>query len=156
EYKWGVNFRRTVARRNEYDYLAYTPRNSSGFVSRFPTLVGMHSVAPSRALEIRPYVTSKAEYVTTIPNDPFNDGSRYGGDIGGDIKIGLGGKLTLNGAVNPDFGQVEVDPAVVNLTDYETTPPEKRPFFVEGSNHYDFGSGGANSYWGFNWGGPSF
>jgi hypothetical protein len=156
EYKWGVNFRRTLARRNEYDYLAYTPRNSSGFVSRFPTLVGVRSVSPSRALEVRPYVTSKAEYLQTAPNDPFNDGSRYSGDVGGDIKMGLGGKLTLNGAVNPDFGQVEVDPAVVNLTDYETTPPEKRPFFVEGSNNYEFGFGGANNYMGFNWGGPTF
>src|SRR5262249_28658466 len=55
---------------------------------------------------------------------------------------------------NPDFGQVEVDPAVVNLSDVETFFPEKRPFFVEGANNFRFGQGGATNWWGFNWGNP--
>ena len=70
--------------------------------------------------------------------------------------MALGSKLTLNATVNPDFGQVEVDPAVVNLSDVETFFPEKRPFFVEGSSIFDVGQQGANDYWGFNWPQPTF
>ena len=64
--------------------------------------------------------------------------------------------MTLNGTINPDFGQVEVDPAVVNLSDVETFYPEKRPYFVEGSANYRFGNEGAGDYWGFNWPEPVF
>ncbi len=156
EYRWGVNFRRTLARRNEQNMVAYTPRNESGFVSRFPHLVGIETVSPSRAIEIMPYLTTRGEHLQHADNDPFNDGSRYSPDIGADLKTAVGSKLTLNAAINPDFGQVEVDPAVVNLSDVETFFPEKRPFFVEGSSNYDFGFGGANNYMGFNWPGPSF
>ena len=66
--------------------------------------------------------------------------------------MGLGSNLTINGTINPDFGQVEVDPAVVNLSDVETFFPERRPFFVEGANTFtNFGFGGSNNFWGFNW-----
>jgi uncharacterized protein DUF5916 len=156
QYRWGVNFRRYVARRNEYDMVAYTPRKESGFVSRFPDLVGIESVSPARAIQITPYMTTRGEFLQHAPGDPFNDGSRYIPEMGGDLKTAVGSKLTLNASVNPDFGQVEVDPAVVNLSDVETFFPEKRPFFVEGSSNYNFGEGGANNYWGFNWGGTNF
>jgi hypothetical protein len=72
------------------------------------------------------------------------------------LKIGLGSNLTIDAALNPDFGQVEVDPAVVNLSQYETYYDEKRPFFLEGANIFRFGRGGANNYWSFNWGDPNF
>ena len=62
----------------------------------------------------------------------------------------------MNAAINPDFGQVEIDPAVINLSDAETYFSEKRPFFVEGSSIFNFGYGGSNSNWGFNWGSPEF
>jgi len=156
QYRWGVNVGRSLARRNEDSYLAYTPRNESGFVSRFPDLVGIENVSPGRSIQIVPYVTTKAEYLDHAPGDPFNDGSRYTPDVGADLRTAVGSKLTLNATINPDFGQVEVDPAVVNLSDVETFFPEKRPFFVEGSNNYDFGYGGANNYMGFNWPGPTF
>ncbi len=156
QYRWGVNFRRYLARRNEYDMVAYTPRKESGFVSRFPDLVGIESVSPSRAIQITPYVTTRGEFLAHAPGDPFNDGSRYVPEMGGDLKTAVGSKLTLNASVNPDFGQVEVDPAAVNLSDVETFFPEKRPFFVEGSSNYEFGYGGANNYMGFNWPGPTF
>jgi hypothetical protein len=70
--------------------------------------------------------------------------------------MGVGSNLTLNATVNPDFGQVEIDPAVINLSDVETFFPEKRPFFIEGSTIFNFGYGGARNYWGFNWGNPDF
>ncbi len=153
---WGVNFRRDIARRNERNYLVFTPKNGSGFVSRFVDLVGIENIAPPRRIEALPYVISKAEYLPHDPNDPFNDGSNYTPGAGADFKIGLGNNLTLDATVNPDFGQVEVDPAVVNLSDVETFFQEKRPFFIEGSTIFEFGYGGSRSNWGFNWGNPSF
>ncbi len=155
-FRWGVNFSRLIARRNERDYVTYQPSNGSGFVSRFATLEGIDGVTPPARLEVLPYVTSRAEYAAHDAGDPFRDGSRYGAGAGADFKIGLGGNLTLAGTVNPDFGQVEVDPAVVNLGDAETFFDERRPFFIEGSSIFDFGSGGANDLWGFNWAGPAF
>ena len=104
-----------------------------------------------------PYVTARAEYLDHDAGDPFNDGSRLGSNVGADVKLGIGSNLTLDGTVNPDFGQVEVDPAVVNLSDVETFFEERRPFFIEGGTIFtNFGYGGANDFWGFNWGGVDF
>ena len=152
---WGINFKREIARSNEKDYLVYTPSNGSGFVSRFVPLAGLDDVRPPARIEVRPYVTAKAELSSQPMGNPFNDGSRFSPGAGADFKIGLGGNLTLDGTVNPDFGQVEVDPAVVNLSDVESYFDERRPFFVEGANTFNFGRGGANSFWGFNWGGAN-
>ena len=74
--------------------------------------------------------------------------------LGGDARVGLGSNITATLTVNPDFGQVEVDPAVVNLSDQEIFLNERRPFFVEGSATFDFGYGGQRNFWGFNWPGP--
>ena len=157
EYTWGINFRRNIARKNEDLLLVYTPRSGSGFVSRFPELTGLRDITPRRQVEVLPYVTSRAEFIESVDGDPFNDGSRFTPDLGADFKVGLTSNLTLNGTVNPDFGQVEVDPAVVNLSDFETFFPEKRPFFIEGENIFSqFGRGGANNNWGFNFGNPQF
>ncbi|MBX2992368.1 MAG: carbohydrate binding family 9 domain-containing protein [Bacteroidetes bacterium] len=153
---WGVNFLREISRKNEKAYLVYTPKNGSGFVSRFADLVGMDNLEPPRRLEILPYVSTKAEYTRRAHNDPFNNGSRYTPGFGADIKFGIGSNLTVDATVNPDFGQVEVDPAVVNLSDVETFFNEKRPFFIEGSTIFEFGYGGSNNNWGFNWGNPGF
>jgi uncharacterized protein DUF5916/cellulose/xylan binding protein with CBM9 domain len=154
--RWGINFKREIARRNERDYLVRTPSNGSGFVSRFVDLLGVEEVSPPPRVEVLPYITTRAEYRGHEIADPFNDGSRLGAGFGGDIKLGIGSNLTLDATVNPDFGQVEVDPAVVNLSDVETFFDERRPFFVEGANIFDYGSGGANDFWGFNWASPSF
>ncbi len=153
---WGINFRRVIPRYNEEDFLVYPPKQPSGFVSRFPNLEGMHDVHPGRSIEIRPYLTTKAEFVQHSPLDPFNDGSRYHPNTGGDLRMSVGSKLTLNATGNPDFGQVEVDPAVVNLSDVESYFQEKRPFFVENSQIFRFGNEGASDYWGFNWPEPTF
>jgi uncharacterized protein DUF5916/cellulose/xylan binding protein with CBM9 domain len=155
-HRWGINFKREIARRNESDYLVRTPSNGSGFVSRFVDLVGIEEVSPPRRVEVLPYATTRAEYLSHEAADPFNDGSSFGADIGGDLKLGIGSNLTLDATVNPDFGQVEVDPAVVNLSDVETFFEERRPFFVEGANIFNYGEGGANDFWGFNWANPSF
>ena len=101
-----------------------------------------------------PYVTGRAEYVGNDPKNPFNPGKRYTPGAGVDVKSALGNGLTLNATINPDFGQVEVDPAVVNLSDVETSFQEKRPFFTEGVSIFRFGQGGLNNYVSYNWNDP--
>ena len=151
---WGINIKRIIARNNEEDFLVYVPKNESGFVSRFAELHGINNVKPSNGIEILPYVTTKAEYSHRDDNNPFNDGSKYTPAIGADFKMALGTNLTLNASANPDFGQVEIDPAVINLGDGETFFEEKRPFFIEGSKIFDFGAGGAIEYRSYDWGSP--
>jgi hypothetical protein len=153
---WGINFRRNIARKNELDYLVFIPKNESGFVSHFAELKGMQRISTGGQMELIPYVTARAEYIQYEAGDPFNSGANYLPGAGADFKMGVGSNLTLNATVNPDFGQVEIDPAVINLSDVETFFPEKRPFFIEGSTIFNFGYGGARNYWGFNWGNPDF
>jgi len=125
-------------------------------VSRWPELVGLDGVRASRTFELLPYVTSKGEFVNRAPEDPFHDGEKVIPDAGFDLRTSLGSRLTLNATINPDFGQVEVDPASVNLSDVETFFQEKRPFFVEGSSNFRFGNEGASDYWNFGWPEPMF
>jgi hypothetical protein len=145
---WGVNARRVVYRKNESSWLVLVPKNESGLASRMTGLEGIEGIEPGRHVELLPYVSGRAEYVAPAsPGDPWNDGSRYFGGAGLDFRYGLGTGKALVGAVNPDFGQVEVDPAVVNLTAFETFFEEKRPFFTEGSQVFlRFGRGGASDY----------
>jgi hypothetical protein len=156
KYEWGINFRRDIKRRNEKNYLVFTPKNGSGFVSRFPLLCGINNIKPGRTMEMLPYVRGKAEFLDVLPGNPYNDGSRFVTGFGTDFKYGISNNLTLDGTINPDFGQVEVDPAVVNLSDVETYFQERRPFFIEGASIFNFGYGGSRSNWGFNWGNPDF
>ncbi|MBN2425582.1 MAG: carbohydrate binding family 9 domain-containing protein [Calditrichaceae bacterium] len=156
KYVWGINFRRDISRKNEKVYLVYTPKNGSGFVSRFPELTGIENISTPNSIEILPYTNAKAEFTNPDNDDPFNDGSDFSPGMGLDFKIGLSSNLTLNGTINPDFGQVEVDPAVVNLSDVETYFSEKRPFFIEGASIFEFGYGGSRSHWSFNWSNPTF
>ena len=156
EQVWGVNPHRFIARHNEDDFYVYTPRGQSGTMSRWAHLVGLENGHRARSVELSPYVTGKGEYLAHQPGDPFNDGSRHTPGLGADLRMAVGNNLTLNATANPDFGQVEVDPAVVNLSDVESFFQEKRPFFTENSRVFSFGSEGANDYWGFNWPGPTF
>ena len=153
---WGVNFGREIKRRKEETYYVSWPRNENNFVSRFAPLEGITHIRPAKNLELLPYVRVKNRRAPAAPGDPFNSGSEYKAAAGLDIKYGVTSNLTLNATVNPDFGQVEVDPAVVNLSDFETFYSEKRPFFIEGASNYSFGNGGATSNWNFNWSNPNF
>ena len=113
-------------------------------------LTGIRGVKPRTPLVLVPYAAAGAETGPADPGDPFFDGSSVFGSVGLDLRRKVGSSFALDATVNPDFGQVEVDPAVVNLTDFETFFPEKRPFFVEGAQIFDnFGRNGANNYYGF-------
>ncbi|MBN1153582.1 carbohydrate binding family 9 domain-containing protein [candidate division KSB1 bacterium] len=150
-YVWGINFKRVIQRKNETNYLTFTPKDGSGFVSRFVDLIGIENISPPKHIEFQPYLRTKAEYTNPDRGDPFDDGTNYDPGVGIDMKIGLGNAITLDATINPDFGQVEVDPAVVNLSDVETFYQEKRPFFLEGVSIFNFGVGGSNNYLDLNW-----
>lgn len=152
---WGLNVSRWNARTRENSRLVHTPKKDSGFVSRFADLTGITNIQPKRRFEIVPYGVARTDLHSRADN-PFIEPSTHRMDAGVDLKYGLTSSLTLTGTINPDFGQVEVDPAVLNLSQFETFFPEKRPFFTEGANIFSFGSGPANSRWGFNMSFPTF
>jgi hypothetical protein len=149
---FGINARRAIQRKHERDWLVLVPKTESGLASRFGHLEGLEHIVPQRTVELLPYVAGRGEFIApSSADDPFNDGTRLFGGTGIDLKYRLSSNLSLDGTINPDFGQVEVDPAVVNLTAFETFFEEKRPFFIEGANIFDnFGRTGANNFWGFN------
>ncbi len=151
---WGINFSRRYLRCNGREDLFHMPRGEAGYMRRFPDLVGIEGVEPGRRLEVLAFGLGKAEFLEVDDGDPFRDGSDFFGDAGADVTWGLSSNLTLNATINPDFGQVEVDPAVVNLSDFETYFQERRPFFVKDANAYRFGREGLNNNVGFNFGDP--
>ena len=154
---WGINVSRFIQRKNETSWLQLVPKNENGLASRMIQLVGIDGVRPGRHLELAPYTAARQEFIQPVRSgDPFNDGSRVFGSIGLDLKARVTNSLTLDATVNPDFGQAEVDPAVVNLSAFETFFDEKRRFFIEGSEIFNnFGTGGSNNFFGFNTSDPN-
>jgi len=136
---WGVQFVRFIQRRSEEDVFAFVPKTEHTSVNRFGRLTGLAGLPASRHVEVVPYVTGRGEYTHPDAGNPFRDGSDYFTSGGADLRMGVGGNLALDATVNPDFGQVEVDPAIVNLSEFETFFDEKRPFFVEGASLFSFG-----------------
>jgi hypothetical protein len=153
---WGINAERYIQRKNESAWLELVRKDESGVASRMAHLVGIEDAHPRRALSVVPYLLSRGEHVPPADRGPFGGATRRSGGIGMDLKYGISTSFTLDATINPDFGQVEVDPAVVNLTQFETFFEEKRPFFLEGAQIFrNFGRNGSNSYWAFNRSEPS-
>ncbi len=138
EQTWGLQVHRRLFRLEERSTWQWIPRDSSGWVSQFGELRGLRDLKPKRRIELLPYAVASAESFEAEPGNPFRDGS--GGDtaVGLDGKIGITNNLTVDFTVNPDFGQVEADPSQVNLTAFETFFAEKRPFFIEGNDIFEF------------------
>ncbi len=139
EQTWGINFLRLIARREELSAWAPTTRADGGIVSRFGELSGLNDLDPPRRLEIMPYSLARLQRAPGDEADPFHRPNDVLGSMGADVKYGVTSDITLDVTLNPDFGQVEADPAQVNLTAFETFLPERRPFFVEGAGIFDFG-----------------
>jgi len=144
EQVWGVNANRWAPTLNEDSYWVLVPKEETGWSSRMGDLVGIEGIKPSRRVELLPYVSSDATYSNVEADNPFVDGADYRGNFGGDVKMGVGPNLTLDATINPDFGQVEMDPAFVNLSAFEVTFDERRPFFLEGNELLR--GGGADYY----------
>jgi len=136
---WGLQLSRKIARKAEVAFFAFTPKSQQQGINRYGHLTGLGNLKSARKIELVPYVLAKNKYPTTEPGNPFQKKNDISPGAGLDLKYGLTSNMTLDATFNPDFGQVEVDPAVVNLSAYETFFPERRPFFVEGSNIFSFG-----------------
>jgi hypothetical protein len=143
EQTWGINFTREIFRKSETVRWMWARNTEQGYASLFGHLEGLRNIPQPKRLEALPYSVASADFDGAADrSSPFNDGSVAGRGFGLDLKYGLTSNMTLDATINPDFGQVEVDPAVVNLTDFETYFEERRPFFVEGANLFQYGSGG--------------
>ena len=156
EYVWGIQLGRMIKRRNEHSLFTYIARGESGMVSRSAIMRGIRNVAPPKRREFTPYITSNYSTLPAEEDNPFYNGRETKLNLGTDLKLGIGSNITIDATFNPDFGQVEVDPSVINLSAYETFYHEKRPFFIEGADIFSFGRGGPTSRWGFNYMEPQF
>ncbi len=137
---WGINFGREVARDGETSFWREVPADQPAYVSRFGDLTGLTGLQSPGRLELLPYARSQVTTQSGIPaGDPFTRDVKPAQAVGVDFRYRLPAGLTLTGALNPDFGQVEADPAVVNLTQFEVFFPERRPFFLEGADIFSFG-----------------
>ena len=144
---WGIQLRRVVRRKNEWNYITRVPLSAAGGqgsggifrVSAAATLTSLEVPAGSNTLEIKPYAIGGV--TTDRMADPVVDNDRSG-DFGLDVKYGVTQNLTADFTYNTDFAQVEVDEQQVNLTRFSLFFPEKREFFLEGRGIYDFGRSG--------------
>lgn len=135
EQEWGIDFIRYISRNDETARWQFVPRAEASGVSRYGTLHGIAQIDPPRHLEMRPYTTTKMK---TEPAKLGNPDGRQGlQDIGADFKWAISNNTMLDATINPDFGQVEADGTVLNLSRFETFFQEKRPFFLEGLQLYD-------------------
>ena len=133
EMTWGLQVYRWMHGRGEDTGWVLWERDQSGFVSRWGRLTGLAGVANPRELEVLPYVLTK--HVNPAATGDA-DGWQNTQNFGADFKYGPTANLTLNATFQPDFGQVEADPATLNLSPFETFYEEKRPFFIEGARYF--------------------
>lgn len=137
---WGINFERHIARNEEVNYWSPIPREEYGIVSWYGNLEGISNLSKPLRLEVLPYVSGEITRAPDLKNgNPFYKKNDPLLKIGGDIKYGISSDFTLTATINPDFGQVEADPATINLTEFEEFFAEQRPFFLEGSDIFSFG-----------------
>ena len=139
---WGINFMRRRLAANESIDFALQSRLRHGRVSVLGRLNGLVLPSGASRLEIRPYVLGSARTAQAEQGNPFFDGSDFSGRGGFGLRYGLSPSYHLILTVNPDFGQVEVDPAVINLSAFETFFREQRPFFVLDAQEFEFGLSG--------------
>ncbi len=125
---WGINIARYISRKKEQVFWVMIPRKESGWVSRFAHLEGLADIQSRRTLELLPY---------SVGRSTFAAGRELFGNAGADLRYGLSSNVSLNATINPDFGQVEADPAELNLSVFESFQEERRPFFVADSEAFD-------------------
>ncbi len=135
---WGLQIMRKIYRKQELDLWSPQSKEVSGWVSHWGSLTGINNIHPKKEVALTPYILGKLKTEEKQPGNPFATGITPGYSVGLDGKIAVTNDLTLNFTINPDFGQVEADPSVVNLTAFETYFPERRPFFVAENNIFNF------------------
>ena len=136
---WGLQLWRYVDRINEQSQWSFRRRTESSGPAYYGHLEGLAIASVPRQAELLPYVVTRAQSRYADPNDPYRGNLRTNMNAGADIKYNLTSSLTLDATINPDFGQVEVDPALLNLSAYEVSFDEKRPFFIANRSAFSFG-----------------
>lgn len=137
--EWGVNFGRDILRYGEVSFWAPTLPDEEGVVSQFGTLTGVEILNPPKGIEFLPYVSQGLTRAPLQKANPFYKRNDPLGNFGADLRYKFQNGLTASITINPDFGQVEADPTQINLSDNQLFYPEKRPFFIEGSDIFQFG-----------------
>lgn len=135
---WGLEVMRKLFREEERYVWQRIPREVAGFVSEYGQLKGLLNIEPQKQLEIQPYTVTKFETYEPKVGNPFEDGNDFNFNGGLDAKIGITNDLTLDLTVNPDFGQVEADPSSIALDGFQIFFNERRPFFVENNNIFEY------------------
>lgn len=139
---WGFQVYREFPRnKNELMVWNYWSKDESGFVSNYGTLTGLKNIETSNPLYVSPYVVGQSNISSELRNEVHPSNYELMSHLGGDARYSFANGLTFNATMNPDFGQVEADPADYNLTNFETYFAEKRPFFMEGGNILNFSLG---------------
>jgi hypothetical protein len=134
----GFAVARNLARTNETSMWPLISRGAVGWVSSFGDLTGVSRSAGVKRLELMPYALGQMRTRPLAAGDPLHQNPDPSLSLGADLKYAVTPALSLTASVNPDFGQVEADPAVVNLSAFEVFFQERRPFFIEGSGNYAF------------------
>ncbi len=129
---WGFQVRRFIDARQETDDWAFYPRSAATLIPLFGRLDGLRDLAPRHAIELRPFVLGRGGHRAADADTTIENGWWAGASAGVDARAHVTNELTLDATLNPDFGQVEADTVILNLSTFETTFPEKRPFFLEG------------------------
>ncbi len=135
---WGMQIDRQHFKENERSSWQPFPQNAPGWVSTFGELHGLIDLKSRKQIELQPYTLTQLEKKEENPDSPFSDDSDMSINAGLDGKISVTNDLTLDFTVNPDFGQVEADPAALTLDGFQIFFSEQRPFFVESRNLFDF------------------
>ncbi|MBC8401789.1 MAG: carbohydrate binding family 9 domain-containing protein [Candidatus Marinimicrobia bacterium] len=138
---WGLQINRFIAEKNEDTYWTQISKEEQGWVSHYGELNGLEKIPRQHRIYITPYITGQYNKANYLRNPVHSNSFNTAGNFGADLKIGVTNNLTLDLTFNPDFGQVEADPAELNLSAFESYFSEKRPFFVEGGNIYNFSLG---------------
>ena len=135
---WGLNVVRNYFKNNELSAWNRIPIGAAGWVSEAGKLKGLKNIKPQKQIEIQPFVVTKLDRYEAEAGNPYADGNDFNLNTGLDAKIGITNDLTLDVTINPDFGQVEADPAAINLDGFEIFNRDQRPFFVENKNIFDY------------------
>jgi hypothetical protein len=138
EQVWGLHAWRWISRNHEENNWVLLPRDSPARINEFGTLTGLTGLKKSKRLELMPYAVTSWTKSEKEPGNPFAKGNDLDLSCGLDGKLGITSNFTMDVTINPDFGQVEADPSILNLTAFETFYEEKRPFFLEGKNILEF------------------